>query len=146
MAFNRRAQALWTGDLQSGGGKISFTSGALPEVPYSVATRFGDQPGTNPEELLAASHSACFSMALTAFLNRQNIQPKSIDTQAVVTIDQADGGFKITRSRLRVTGNVPGITQEQFADFANQAEKQCPISNALRNNIEIVVEPELMSS
>ena len=145
MAFNRRARALWKGDLQSGGGTISFTSGALPDVPYSVATRFGDQPGTNPEELLAAAHAACYSMALTAFLNRQNQSPASIDTQAVCTIDQAGDGFKITHIRLRITGNVPGLTQEQFADYATQAEKTCPVSNALRS-VEISLEPELVSS
>ncbi|MEO9171296.1 MAG: OsmC family protein [Candidatus Baltobacteraceae bacterium] len=143
MAFNRRARALWTGSLQDGGGNISFTSGALPDAKYDVQTRFGEKPGTNPEELLAASHAACYSMALTAFLNRQNLEPKSIDTQAVCTVDQVDGGFKITRVRLRVAGDVPGITKEQFVDFANQAEKQCPVSNALRNNVEVVVEPEL---
>ncbi len=144
MAFNRRAQAVWTGG-QDGSGNISFTSGALPQVPYSVQTRFGDQPGTNPEELLAASHAACYSMALTFFLTRQGHQPKNIDTQAVVTIDQAGDGFKVTRSRLRVTGDVPGLTQDQFADLANQAEKACPISNAIRNNVEVVVEAELSS-
>jgi len=143
MAFNRRAEAVWTGDVPTGGGEITFKSGALKSVPYNFSTRFGDQPGTNPEELLAAAHAACYSMALTFFLGNNGQKPASIDTTAVCTVEPHDGGFKITKSKLEVTGDVPGLTQEQFADYARQAEAVCPVSNALRNNIEITVDATL---
>jgi osmotically inducible protein OsmC len=143
MAFNRRAEAVWTGDVPTGGGEITFKSNALPAVSYSFSTRFGETPGTNPEELLAASHAACYSMALTFFLSTQGQKPASIDTKATCTVDQVGAGFKITKMRLEVSGDVPGITQEQFADYARQAEGACPISNAIRNNVEILLEPTL---
>jgi osmotically inducible protein OsmC len=143
MAFNRRAEAVWTGDVPTGGGEITFKSGALKAVPYSFATRFGETPGTNPEELLAASHAACYSMALTFFLANNGQASTSIDTTAVCTVEPFDGGFKVTKMKLQVMGDVPGITQEQFAGFAHQAEGVCPISNALRNNVEITVEATL---
>ena len=145
MAFNRRAEAIWTGDVPSGGGDITFASGAIATASYSFATRFGDKPGTNPEELLAASHAACYSMALTFFLGNQGHKSNKIDTKAICTVDQAGAGFKITRMHLHVTGDVPGLTKEQFAEFARQAESLCPISNAIRNNVEIVLETELQS-
>jgi osmotically inducible protein OsmC len=143
MAFNRRAEAVWTGDVPTGGGEISFKSGALKSVPYNFSTRFGDNPGTNPEELLAAAHAACYSMALTFFLSNNGQKPAGIDTMAVCTVEPHDGGFKITKMKLQVTGDVPGLTQEQFADYAHQAEGVCPVSNALRNNVEIAVEATL---
>ncbi|MGB8266462.1 MAG: OsmC family protein [Candidatus Velthaea sp.] len=143
MAIDRHAEARWTGDIPTGSGAITFKSGALPVTPYSFATRFGGQPGTNPEELLAASHAACYSMALTFLLANSGHKSNSIDTQATATVDQVGAGFKITRVRLQVTGDVPGLTQEQFAGFARQAEGGCPISNAIRNNVEIVLEPTL---
>jgi osmotically inducible protein OsmC len=143
MAFNRRAEAVWTGDVPTGGGEITFKSGALKSVPYNFSTRFGDHPGTNPEELLAAAHAACYSMALTFFLGNNGQKPNSIDTTAVCTVEPHDGGFRITKMKLQVTGDVPGLTQEQFADYAQQAEAVCPVSNALRNNLEIAIEPTL---
>jgi osmotically inducible protein OsmC len=143
MAFNRHAEAIWNGDVPSGGGDIAFGSGAIAKASYSFATRFGEKPGTNPEELLAASHAACYSMALTFFLGNQGHKSNRIDTQATCTVAQAGDGFKITRMHLQVTGDVPGLTEEQFAAFAHQAESVCPISNAIRNNVEIVLETEL---
>jgi len=143
MAINRHAEAVWTGDVPTGGGSITFKSGALPAVPYSFATRFGETPGTNPEELLAASHAACYSMALTFHLGNSGQKPNSIDTKATATVDRVGPGFKITKVLLQVTGDVPGITQEQFAEYAKAAEAGCPISNAIRNNVEIVLEPTL---
>ena len=143
MMFNRRAQAVWTGDIPTGGGTITFKSGAIPPVGYSVGTRFGVLPGTNPEELLAGAHSACYSMAFTLFLATSGHPSSSIDTKAICTIEQVENGFKITKIRLQVTGTVPGITQEQFATYAHEAEKTCPVSNAFRNNVEIIVEPTL---
>lgn len=144
MAFNRRAEAVWNGSSQAGGGTISFKSGALPDVPYSFGTRFGEANGTNPEELLAAAHAACFSMALAHVLTTENHPPTTIATQAVCTADQIGEGFKITKIRLRVTGSVPGIDAGQFVEYAKRAEASvCVVSQALRNNVEIVLEPEL---
>jgi len=143
MMFNRRAQAVWTGDIPTGGGTITFNSKAIPPVGYSAGTRFGDLPGSNPEELLAGAHAACYSMAFTAFLGTSGHPSASIDTKALCTIEQVETGFKITKIRLQVVGTVPGLTQEQFASYAHEAEKTCPVSNALRNNVEIIVEPTL---
>ena len=100
MMCNRRAQAVWTGDIPVGGGTITFKSGAIPPVGYSAGTRFGDLPGSNPEELLAGAHSACYSMAFTLFRATNGHPSSSIDTKAICTIEQVENGFKITNIRL----------------------------------------------
>ena len=144
MAFRRRASGTWAGDVQTGTGHFSTQSGALKEVPFTLGTRFGDAPGTNPEELIAAAHAGCFSMALTAYLGSKNIPSQKIETKAMVEIEPLDGGgFKITRSHLSVTGTVPGVDKDKFAELAREAEKTCPVSNALRGSVQIELETSL---
>ncbi|HET7815790.1 MAG TPA: OsmC family protein [Candidatus Baltobacteraceae bacterium] len=143
MAIQRKAEAVWTGGVPAGNGKIDFSSGALPQVPYSFGTRFGDEKGTNPEELIAAAHAACYSMALSAYLGSKGITANSVETRATCSIEKVGAGFKITRMLLQVTASVPEMKQSEFEQFAAEAEKSCPVSNALRNNLEIKLEPIL---
>jgi len=146
MAINRRASGAWTGDLKGGSGVVSTQSGAIKDLPFNFGTRFGDQPGTNPEELIAAAHAGCYSMALSAYLGAQNVKPNRIETKTVCTLEEAGGGFKIAKMRLTVTGDVPGLDQAQFAQYAKEAEATCPVSNALRGSVGIEVEANLTSS
>ena len=126
----RKAEATWNGDLKGGNGNYSGASGAL-KGSYSFGTRFGDTPGTNPEELIGAAHAACFSMALAAGLGGAGHQPKKIHTTADVTIDKVGEGFKITKIVLNTEAQVPGIDEATFMDHANKAKTGCPISQAL---------------
>ncbi|AOY58229.1 MULTISPECIES: OsmC family protein [Desulfococcus] len=126
----RSAQARWEGTLQQGKGTIALGSGAF-EGSYSFATRFGDAPGTNPEELIGAAHAGCFSMALSMLLEKAGHPPKEIRTQAEVTIDKVGDGFKITRIDLTTQAEVPGITAEAFQKQAEAAKEGCPVSQAL---------------
>lgn len=146
MAIHRRASGQWTGDLKSGNGSVSTQSGAIKNLPFSFGTRFGDEPGTNPEELIAAAHAGCYSMALTAYLGGQNIASNRIETKALCKLEQIEGGFKIAAMELTVTGDVPGIDDEQFQRLANEAEKACPVSNALRGNVEVTVKASLSAA
>jgi osmotically inducible protein OsmC len=126
----RTAEARWEGDLRSGKGRVKLGSGAY-EGAYSFATRFGDEPGSNPEELIGAAHAGCFSMALAAGLSRDGHPPKSIETNATVHLDKDDAGFKISRIELKTVGDVPGIDAATFAKAADDAKKGCPVSRAL---------------
>lgn len=146
MAIHRRASGQWTGDLKGGSGSVSTQSGAIKNLPFSFGTRFSDEPGTNPEELIAAAHAGCYSMALTAYLGGQNIASNRIETKALCTLEQIEGGFKIAAMELTVTGDVPGIDDERFQRLANEAEKACPVSNALRGNVEVTVKASLSAS
>lgn len=146
MAIHRRASGHWSGDLKGGKGSVSTQSGALKDIPFSFGTRFGDEPGTNPEELIAAAHAGCYSMALTAYLGRQNIASNSIDTKALLELEQIEGGFKIAKIRLNVTGDVPGVDDARFQQLAEEAEKGCPVSNALRGSVAIEVQASLASA
>lgn len=138
MAIHRRASGSWTGDVRSGQGLVSTQSGALKDLPFSFGTRFGDTPGTNPEELIAAAHAGCYSMALTAYLNSKSIASKRIETKAMCELVPLDGGgFKIAKMQLTVTGHVDGVDNAQFKQLAAEAEKACPVSNALRGSVEI---------
>jgi len=144
MAIHRRASGSWTGDLTGGAGSVSTQSGALKDIPFSFGTRFGDTPGTNPEELIAAAHAGCYSMALTAYLGGQGIASKRIDTKALLVLEPVDGGgFKIAKITLTVTGDVPGVDASKFQELADAAEKACPVSNAIRGNVEVVVQATL---
>ena len=144
MAIHRRATGSWTGDLQTGTGSFSTLSGVLKDIPFSVGSRFGDAPGTNPEELIAAAHAGCFSMAFTAYLSSKGIASKRIETKALCVLEPVDGGgFKIAKMKLTCTGEVPGIDAAQFDQLAREAEKTCPVSNALRGGVEIELEPQL---
>ena len=141
---NRTAEVVWNGDLRSGSGRMATGSGALKELPYSFATRFENEPGTNPEELIAAAHAACFSMAFAATLGDKGYAPESIKTHATCTVSpQQGGGFRITKMRLVTRGQVPGIDQATFGRIAVEAEKGCPVSNALRGGPEIELEATL---
>lgn len=141
--MKRTASAVWNGSLKEGKGKISTQSGALPETQYGFNTRFEDGPGTNPEELIAAAHAGCFSMALSAQFAEVGITAESIKTTAAVTLDKVDGGFSITAVHLDLTAKVPGIDRSTFETIANQAKSGCPVSKVL--NADITLDAKLES-
>lgn len=126
----RNANAVWTGDIGSGKGLFKVGSGNF-EAEYSVPTRFQEEPGTNPEELIGAAHSGCFSMQLSALLTRGGFKPNKIETTADVHINKVGEGWKITKIELSTTGDVPGIDASKFVEFAENAKKTCPVSQAL---------------
>jgi osmotically inducible protein OsmC len=126
----RSAEAVWEGSLKEGSGKVKLGSGAY-EGAYSFATRFEEKTGTNPEELIAAAHAGCFSMALSAGLGRGGFTPTRIRTTADVLLEKVGEGFKITTITLRTEANIPNITPQQFQEFAEKAKSGCPVSQAL---------------
>jgi osmotically inducible protein OsmC len=144
----RRARSVWTGDVQEGSAQVAFqTSGAIPEQRVSLAGRTsesGDKQ-TDPEELLAASHAACYSMALSAALTQAGTPPEQLTVQAVVELNQAGEGFAVGSSKLKVTGRVPGLDQAGFEQMAKQADEGCPISNVIRGSADVEVEATLES-
>jgi lipoyl-dependent peroxiredoxin len=133
--MKRKASAVWRGGLKEGKGTISSDSGALKETQYSFSTRFENGVGTNPEELIAAAHAGCFSMALSAELGKAGITPESIDTTATITMEKTDAGFTVTESHLDVNAKIPGGDREKFTAAANAAKAGCPISRLLKANI-----------
>src|ERR1051325_4827382 len=139
--MKRRASAVWHGGLKDGKGAISSDSGVLKDTQYSFSTRFENGIGTNPEELIAAAHAGCFSMALSAELGKINVTPESIETTATVTMEKVDDRFTITESNLEVTAKIPGIDQPKFAAAADTAKSGCPISRLL--NAKITMEAKL---
>lgn len=142
--IKRTADAVWNGELRGGRGEINSASGVLANTPYSFGTRFEQQPGTNPEELIAAAHAACYSMALAATLGRAGHQPQQVKTHAVCTLQpQQPSGFRITKMRLEVEGTIPGIDDQTFQQIARDAEQSCPVSNALRGGLEIELDAKL---
>ncbi len=141
--IKRNADAQWEGDLRSGSGRMSTPSGVLTNTAYSFRTRFEDEPGTNPEELIAAAHAGCFTMALSNVLGQAGHAPRSLATHATLEMDASGGGFKIGSIVLQVQGQVDGIDQAQFQTYAEQAEQGCPVSGALRGNVRISVEATL---
>ena len=142
--IKRTADAVWNGDLRGGSGKIASSSGVLKDTPYSFGTRFQQEPGTNPEELIAAAHAACFSMAFADTLGSKRYKPESIETHATCTVSsQAGGGWKITKMRLVTRGRVPGMDGQTFERIAQEAEGKCPVSNLLRPGLEIELEATL---
>ena len=142
--FNRTATAAWTGNLRDGKGRVDSESGVLADVSYSFGTRFGDSPGTNPEELIAAAHAACYSMAFAGTLGGKGYQPGRIETNATCTVSsQKGGGFRITAMKLCVRGRVPGIDEATFQKIAKEAHEGCPVSNLLRGGAEITVDASL---
>ena len=145
MAAVRRAQVTWEGDLMSGSGTTSAgTSGLFSELPVSWASRTENPDGrTSPEELLAAAHASCFSMALSGALARAGTPPQKLEVSAEVTFDKADSGWKVTSSALRVRGTVPGADDAAFRQAAETAKDNCPISGALKGNVEMSVDAEL---
>ena len=138
MGFKRFATAHWEGDLKSGQGRMSTPqSGLFDGTRYSFGTRFGDEKGTNPEELMAAAHAGCFSMALSGQLGGANLTAESIKTGATVTMEKTDAGFTITRVHLTVRAKVPNATAEAFQTAANNAKAGCPISRLLKAEITL---------
>jgi osmotically inducible protein OsmC len=135
--MNRTAKAHWQGDLKSGAGSLTAPSGVLNATPYSFHTRFENTPGTNPEDLLAAAHAGCFTMALSAELAKAGMTAESLDTTCVITLDQKDGGFAITASKLELTAKIPGASQEAFMAAANAAKTGCPVSKLYNTNITL---------
>jgi osmotically inducible protein OsmC len=133
--MKRKASAVWRGDLKAGKGKISTESGALKETQYSFSTRFENGVGTNPEELIAAAHAGCFSMAFSAELGKAGITPESINTAATITMDKTGAGFTVTASHLDVTAKIPGVDKTKALEIANAAKAGCPISRLLKANI-----------
>lgn len=137
-----KAHAVWEGGLKTGTGTFEAASGVF-KGPYSFKTRFEGAAGTNPEELLAAAHAACLSMALSAALEAGGTPPTRITTNAACTIEKKEGGFRITRMQLTVRGKVPGMDNETFKSAAADAKKGCPVSQALQNNVEVELDAAL---
>ncbi len=133
--MQRKASAVWKGGLKDGKGTISAPGGALNNTQYSFATRFGDTPGTNPEELIAAAHAGCFSMALSAQLGEAKLTPESISTNITLTMEKLDSGWTITASHIDVSAKVPGADAATFQKYAEAAEKGCPVSKVLNAKI-----------
>ncbi|WP_435101406.1 OsmC family protein [Arhodomonas sp. AD133] len=139
--MKRNAAAVWQGGLKDGSGTISSESGVIANAQYSFGTRFEQGTGTNPEELLAAAHAGCYSMALSLVLGESQITPERIDTTATVTIEPSDDGFTITAVHLDVHARVPGVDREVFETAANNAKAGCPVSKLF--NAEITLDAHL---
>jgi osmotically inducible protein OsmC len=133
--MQRKASAVWKGGLKDGKGMVSATSGVLSNTPYSFTTRFENAPGTNPEELIAAAHAACFSMALSAQLGAANLTPESINTSTTLTMDKLDAGWTITTIQLDVSARVPKADESSFNKAAENAKAGCPVSKVLNAKI-----------
>ncbi len=139
-AIERTASGVWRGDLKSGSGQIESTSGVLHETLFTFATRFENAQGTNPEELIASAHAACYSMAFANHLSQQGHVPEEITTQATISLE--DGS--INKIHLVSKGRVPGLDEADFKRLADEAEKKCPVSNLLRNGLAITLDASLM--
>jgi osmotically inducible protein OsmC len=131
----RKASAVWKGSLKEGKGTISSDSGVLSNTPYSFSTRFENAKGTNPEELIAAAHAGCFTMALSAQLGNAGITPESLETTASLTLDKLDAGWTVTKIHLDVTARIPGADKAAFDKAAESAKAGCPISRLLKAEI-----------
>src|SRR5512140_1672753 len=129
--MQRNASAHWSGGLKDGKGTLTSPSGVLKSTPYSFSTRFEDQPGTNPEELIAAAHAGCFSMALSGQLGGAGMTADSIDTTATVTMEKLEAGWTVTKVHLDVTAKIPGADKAKFEQAAANAKAGCPISRLL---------------
>jgi len=139
----RNASAVWNGSLKEGNGSMRMGSGAY-EGPYSFGSRFLEESGTNPEELIAAAHAGCFSMALSGGLGRSGFEANSISTSAKATLEKVGEGFQITRIELTTEGDVPGIDEAAFVEHAEGAKANCPVSKALAG-VEISLNASLVS-
>ena len=137
MKIKRTGSATWSGGLKDGRGSISTESGALNEQPYGFAMRFEGVRGSNPEELIAAAHASCFTMALSLILEQAGFKATRMDTNAVVTLEQVDGGFSITSSQLALKAQIPGIDDAKFQSLAATAKANCPVSKLLKAEISL---------
>lgn len=133
--MKRSASAVWSGGLKDGKGTVSTDSGVLSAVPYNFGMRFENEKGTNPEELVAAAHAACFSMALSMILGQAGMTAENIDTKATVSLDQVEGGFKVTASHLQTTVKIPNADRAAFQKAVEAAKSGCPISKLLNATI-----------
>jgi osmotically inducible protein OsmC len=141
--MDRTAKAQWKGDLKAGAGIISTASGVLSNTPYSFKTRFEQGTGTNPEELLAAAHAGCFSMALSLMLQNEGLKADSIDTSCTISLEKEGDGFAIKRSHLVLRAKIPGASQDAFTRAANMAKEGCPVSKLF--DTEITLDGQLES-
>ncbi|PQO42216.1 OsmC family protein [Blastopirellula marina] len=139
MKIKRKGSVVWSGGLKDGKGEISTESGALSSYPYGFAARFEGQKGSNPEELIGAAHSACFTMALSKILGEAGVTAEKMQTSAAVTLEQVDGGFAITAIHLDLKANVPGVSKEEFETLAGKAKAGCPVSKVLDTEITLDV-------
>jgi osmotically inducible protein OsmC len=140
----RKAKAVWRGTGRDGGGTVSTDSGVLARTPYSFLTRFENEKGTNPEELIAAAHAGCFSMTMAFVLQGAGYAPTELDVEAAVTIEPEGDGFRISRSALTLRAQVPNLDQAAFAQMVSGAEKNCPVSKVL--SAAITVDATLISA
>ena len=138
----RKAKAIWRGTGRDGSGNLSADSGVLASTPYSFKTRFENEKGTNPEELIAAAHAGCFTMALAFAMQAAGLTQTELSTEAAVTLEPEGKGFKISRSALTLRAKVPNLDEAKFADLARDAEKNCPVSKVL--NAEINLDAKLI--
>jgi len=141
--MKRTAQAQWQGDLKTGAGTISTASGTLAKTPYSFHSRFEQGKGTNPEELLAAAHAGCFTMAVSSQLTQAGLKAERLETNCTITLEQKDGSFAITESHLELKAKIPGATQEAFDKATQAAKAGCPVSKLY--NTKITLEAHLDS-
>jgi osmotically inducible protein OsmC len=135
--MKRKASARWQGTAKEGSGTLSVQSGVLADTPFSFLARFGDAKGTNPEELIAAAHAGCFTMALSFMLNGSGFTAEAIDTEATLTMDQANGNWTITAIHLTTRARIPDIDAAKFAETANNAKANCPVSRVLNATITL---------
>ena len=133
----RKAKAVWRGTGREGSGNLTSDSGVLSGTPYSFKTRFENEKGTNPEELIAAAHAGCFTMALAFGIQAAGITPTELETEAAVTLEPDGPGFKVSKSALTLRAKVPNIDQAKFMELATGAEKNCPISKVLKAEITL---------
>jgi osmotically inducible protein OsmC len=141
--MDRSASAVWQGSLKDGKGTLSTDSGVLQQTPYSFHTRFENEPGTNPEELIAAAHAGCFTMALSAQLTEDSHAPEKLETKAIVTMEKTDDGPTVTKIHLTTRATVPGIEKTRFDELAKKAKEGCPISRLLKA-AEITLDAQLV--
>lgn len=135
--MKRTASAIWNGDLKNGKGSLSTESGVLKETQYSFSTRFENGVGTNPEELIAAAHAGCFTMALSAFLGKAGFTPERLATEAALTLEQVNGDWTITAIHLKTSAKVPKLDAAKFQEIAADAKAKCPVSRLLKANITL---------
>lgn len=141
--MKRKGSAVWQGSIMDGKGSVSTPSGVLAETQYSFSSRFADGIGTNPEELIAAAHAGCFSMALSGQLSKAGFPPERIETTVTVTVEKLESGFAFTAVHLDTTAKVPGLGAEQFAELAGNAKTGCPVSKLF--NAPITMDAKLES-
>lgn len=137
MKIKRKGSAVWQGGLKDGKGAISTESGALSSYPYGFAARFEGQKGTNPEELIAAAHAGCFTMALSLILGEAGLKAEEMETSAVVALEKLDDGFAITSVDLKLTAKIPGADDATFQELAAKAKAGCPVSKLLKAEISL---------